>query len=80
MQPEITKDILQAQKNEITEHFIYKNLAKVMKDKENKKILEEISNDELKHYNFWQNYTKKIIKPNKFQIWKYFWTKIYGKR
>jgi VIT1/CCC1 family predicted Fe2+/Mn2+ transporter len=65
-------NILTAQKNEITEHFIYEKLSQSTEDPHNKKILEHIAEDELKHYNFWKKYTKTDIKPDKLQIWWYY--------
>ena len=41
------KLILSYQKSEITEYFIYKKLAEIIKEESNKKILEQISKDEL---------------------------------
>ena len=53
-----TRDIiLTSQKNEITEHIIYSKLSQAVKDKQNKKILKQISDDEKEHYNFWKKYT-----------------------
>lgn len=73
------KQIINAQKNEITEHNIYKRLADISKDKENKKILKEISDDELKHYNIWKSITKIDVKPKKFKIYFYvFLAKVFG--
>ena len=66
------KSILAAQKNEITEYLIYGKLAEAIKNVHNQKILRDISKDELKHYNFWKEITKKEVKPSKFQIWKYY--------
>lgn len=62
--------LLVAQKNEITEHYIYSNLAKIEKNPKNKKILESISKDELGHYNIFKKYTKQEIKPSSFKIFK----------
>ena len=59
------------QRIEITEHFIYKNLAKSIKDPENSKILEQIADDELRHYEDWKKYTQREIKPNRWDIFKY---------
>ena len=69
---ETKKAVLTAQKNEITEHFIYEKLSQSIKDPHNKKILRRISSDELKHYNFWKKYTHENVKPDKLKIWKYF--------
>lgn len=73
------KDILNQQRNEITEHFIYLKLSQLSKDEYNKKILKSISDEELKHYNFWKNITKQEFKPNKLKIFKYvFLAKVFG--
>ncbi len=68
---EIKNKILIAQRNEVTEHFIYKKLSESMKDPQNEEILKHISEDELKHYNIWKGYTQEEIKPSKLSIWKY---------
>lgn len=61
------------QKNEITEYHIYTSLAKRVKDEKNSKILAQIGEDEKRHYNILQNYTKSEIKPNKLKIFWYYW-------
>lgn len=61
-----------AQKNEITEHRIYKTLARKVKNPENQKILEKISQEELLHYNFWKQYTHTDISPNRILFWMYY--------
>ena len=43
---------------EITEYHIYKNIAKMVKNKEDKKILQKIADEELKHYNLWKSHTR----------------------
>lgn len=66
-----TKRTLTAfQRNEITEYFVYGNLAKSAKGK-NKDTFKRISQDELHHYNVWKKYTKADISPNKFKILKH---------
>jgi len=76
---ETKKAVLTAQKNEITEHFIYEKLSQSIKDPHNKKILKHISSDELKHYNFWKKYTHEDVKPDKLKVWKYFLiSRIFG--
>jgi len=57
------KQLLKAQRRELTEHLIYENVAKKTKDKKNKKVLEEISKDELGHYNIIKQITKQDVKP-----------------
>ncbi len=76
---EVEKTILTAQKSEITEHHIYEKLAQSIKDPHNREVLRRISNDELKHYDFWKEYTHRNVKPNNFTVWKYFLiSKIFG--
>ncbi len=73
------KKILSFQKDEITEYHIYKKLARKTTDKENTKILEQIAEDEHKHYDFWELLTGQKIKPNKIRIsWYYFLAVILG--
>lgn len=67
------------QRVEITEFHIYKRLAKSVKEPENRKILEQIADDELKHYEDWKQYTQRDIKPNQWEIWKYYLiSRIFG--
>jgi len=76
--PKVKKTILQAQKNELTEHFIYLRLAEKTKGK-NKQVLKQIGQDELNHYNFWKKYTKQELQPNKFKIYFYLLTaRLFG--
>ena len=67
------------QKNEITEHIIYKRLSESVKEPHNKKILRQISRDELGHYRFWRKYTRGDVKPDRLKIWRYLIiSKIFG--
>ncbi len=76
---ELREQLLVYQKNEITEHHIYKMLAGVVKSPENRRILEKIANDELQHYQVWRNYTQQDVKPDKLSTWKYYWiSRIFG--
>ena len=68
---ESMKKIEEFQLNEITEYYIYKNIAKMVKNKEDKKILLKIADEELKHYNLWKSHTNKDIKPSKLKIFIY---------
>jgi len=67
----IMKQIYTAQKNEITEYHIYSNIAKLVPDKKNKKVILDIANEELRHGKFWQTVTKKDIKPDRWKIFKF---------
>jgi rubrerythrin len=75
----IIKRLLISQKGEITEHIIYKKLAQTTKDSHNKEILLAISNDELRHYNFWKQFTNKEVKPDRIKTWFYYLvSRIFG--
>jgi len=63
-----TRLFAEFQKNEITEHFIYKNLAERVDGVKNRRIFAQISDDELRHYNVWKNYTQRDVKPDRFRI------------
>lgn len=66
---EIRKELLKAQRTEITEYYVYHNIAKTLPDEENRRIVEEIGDDEKRHYEIWKKYTGVEVKPNRFQIW-----------
>ncbi|MCX7942186.1 MAG: VIT1/CCC1 transporter family protein [Dictyoglomaceae bacterium] len=75
----IEKKILNLQKNEITEHFIYLKLSERIKDPHNKEILTKLSKEEEEHYKRLREISKKEVKPNIFKIWLYFIIiKIFG--
>ncbi|MCB0495072.1 MAG: hypothetical protein KDC79_02965 [Cyclobacteriaceae bacterium] len=63
--------IFKQQKHELTEHYIYMELASLTKDEENKKILSEIGEQELEHYEFWKTVTGKEAEPDQKRIRKY---------
>jgi VIT1/CCC1 family predicted Fe2+/Mn2+ transporter len=68
----IRNQVLTFQQTEITEYHIYKRLAKRVKSPENAKIIEQIAEDELRHYNGWKKYTKQDIQPRWFFVWFYY--------
>lgn len=69
---ETRKKVLLFQQTEITESNIYKRLAKRIKSAENAKILAQIADDELRHYNIWKGYTNEEVKPRSFIVWFYY--------
>ncbi|HHM21321.1 MAG TPA: rubrerythrin family protein [Bacteroidetes bacterium] len=72
-------DIIQQQKNEITEHIIYSRLAQMSENEKNKAVLMEIAGQELSHYNFWKKITGKEVAPSKGRIKLHIWlAKIFG--
>ena len=60
-----------AQKNELTEHFIYRELARSTRDSANKKLLQDIAEDEKRHYDFWKQHSKEEVRPDRLKIWSY---------
>ena len=79
MDEALRKKLLIAQKNEMSEYFVYKRLAASVKEKHNKDILNKIATDEFKHYSIWKKYTKVEVKPSSWQITKnYLFSKVFG--
>jgi VIT1/CCC1 family predicted Fe2+/Mn2+ transporter len=79
LSPEIVNRLLQFQQSEITEHHIYTRLARATKDTGNKKVLEKIAADELKHYKLWKKYTGTEVQPNNLKVsFYYFVSRLLG--
>ena len=57
------------QKSEITEHEIYKNLGAKVRGLKSRRILSQIADDEMRHYNIWKTYTRQDIAPNRLKVW-----------
>src|SRR6266498_2385453 len=68
----VRKQVLIFQQTEITEHHIYKRLARKVNSPENAKIIEQIAEDELRHYNGWKKYTNQEVQPRWFLVWFYY--------
>ncbi|MEJ2211210.1 MAG: VIT1/CCC1 transporter family protein [Anaerolineae bacterium] len=64
--------LLAFQKNEITEYHIYRRLARIVKSPENRRVLEDIADDEFRHYGQWRNHTGQDVAPARLSIWKYY--------
>jgi len=72
MDEKTKKELIHFQRSELTDHYLYRKLAKREKDEHNKKVLEEISKDESAHYQFWKKITGVDVKPYRFQLWFYY--------
>ena len=72
LKPKIKLQIQAYQRVEITEHHIYKRLAKRVKPPENARILEQIAEDELRHYHGWKKYSEQEVQPDWFKMWFYY--------
>jgi len=68
----VRAQVLRFQQTEITEHHIYKRLAKRINSPENAKIMDQIAADELRHYNGWKQYTNQDVEPRWFFVWFYY--------
>ena len=64
-----TGRILPLQRSELTEHYIYKKLSTVVKGVKNRRVLSQIADDELRHYNVFKSYTGKDVRPSHMKIW-----------
>jgi VIT1/CCC1 family predicted Fe2+/Mn2+ transporter len=69
---DIRKKVILFQQTEITEYHIYKRLAQRIRSEENAKILDQIAEDELRHYNGWKEYTNEEVQPRWFFVWFYY--------
>ena len=69
----IKAQLLEYQRSEITEYHIYRRLAETIQASENARIVREIAEDELRHYNQWKGYTGQDVEPRRFRVWKYVW-------
>jgi VIT1/CCC1 family predicted Fe2+/Mn2+ transporter len=71
MNASIKNALIDAQRNEITEHHVYARLAKATRDSNNRKVLESISKDELKHYQMLGRLSGIYPQPYHLHIWFY---------
>jgi rubrerythrin len=79
LSPETRRQLIIAQRNEITEHHIYARLAKSTKDTANSAVLNKIAADELNHYHIWKSYTGRDVNPDYWHIRKFYWiSRIFG--
>jgi len=71
--------LLVLQQEEINGYHAYNRLSKIVKDKNNSKILKQIAGEEFKHYKIWKEYTRQEVAPNKWKIRFFFWiSKLFG--
>lgn len=68
MYENVTRALLEAQRNEITESVIYEKLAARTKDKENRRILEGIAREEQAHYLRLRELTGEDVEPRRFAV------------
>jgi VIT1/CCC1 family predicted Fe2+/Mn2+ transporter len=77
--PEVRRQLIIAQRNEITEYEIYKRLSKKLSPGHNSTVLSKIADDELRHYHIWQKYTGREVSPSRWAIFKFYWiARLFG--
>jgi len=72
----VQRQVLKFQQTEITEYHIYKRLVPKVSPPENAQIIEQIAEDELRHYNGWKKYTNQDVEPRWFIVWFYYWVSV----
>jgi VIT1/CCC1 family predicted Fe2+/Mn2+ transporter len=68
LDPATRAQLVTAQRNEITEYHIYSQLARRTRDAHNAQLLQNIGDDEKRHYDFWHSYTNTQVKPSRLRI------------
>lgn len=68
MDAALRQRLIAAQRNEITEHHVYLNLARREKDPHNRQVLEHIAADEKRHYEFWGEHTGEAPPPHRWKV------------
>ncbi|MCS7182640.1 MAG: VIT1/CCC1 transporter family protein [Thermoanaerobaculum sp.] len=69
--PAVRQKVLRFQQLELTEHEIYRRLAQRLEDGENRRILLQIAEDELRHARDWEKITGQTVKPKRLWVWFY---------
>jgi VIT1/CCC1 family predicted Fe2+/Mn2+ transporter len=70
--PKLKRSILNLQRGEITEMIIYRRLADVVVDHNNRAILNHIADDERRHYEFWRDMTGTDLGPGRLRVFFYY--------
>ena len=80
MLSETNKQILTSmQRGEITEHQVYTNIAKGVKDEKNREVLLRIAREEKAHATLWQKYTGVEAKPDGLKVlWYSLLNRLFG--
>jgi len=76
MDSQSRKYALSAQRTELTEYYIYNELAGRTKNKRNAEVLKRIADQEKEHADYWQTKTEEKVKPDK---WRYYRTVILAR-
>ncbi|HRT62303.1 MAG TPA: VIT1/CCC1 transporter family protein [Syntrophales bacterium] len=72
MGSEIKTAVLEAQREEITAHLVYRKLAERETKPVNREVLRRISGDEKKHYEIFRRFTERDVEPDRWALRKYY--------
>ncbi|MEM3026827.1 MAG: rubrerythrin family protein, partial [Thermoproteota archaeon] len=67
---DVANKVLTFQRNELTEHMIYSSLSKRARGV-NSQLLKKMSEDELRHYGEWREYTGRDAAPSRLMLFKF---------
>ena len=77
--PEVMKELIFDQKNEIDGCIIYGRTAQMVKNPDNAALLSRISADEKRHYDLLKTFTGRDVKPRRFKIFIFMlFTRLFG--
>ena len=73
------QQLLAVQKDEITSHYTYLKISRIIKDPHNRKTVQRIAGEELKHYKTWKRYTQQEVQPERLKITFFYWvSRLFG--
>ncbi len=79
MSPKEMEQLRAFQVNEITEHHIYKGLARLQKNDHNRQVLNQLAEEEWGHYEILTKYTGQRPGPNRWKVFRYIWiARLFG--
>jgi len=71
IEPRLLARLLTAQRNEITESGVYRRLARLERDPENRRTLERIAADEARHYADFRAISGRDVEPDRWRLGAY---------
>lgn len=77
--PDLQRNLLSLQQDEITSYHIYMKLAEMTPDAHNRETLHKIAGQEQHHYQTLKSYTQRDVKPDARRLRMYFWiARLFG--
>ena len=68
LSPDLIDRVETLQKGEITEYHIYRNLASLVPDPQNRSVIQQMADEESDHYSFWKKYTGREVGPDRAKV------------